>query len=227
MAKKFTWITFDAYSALLDIEGSMVPVLKKYFPDKADPDLLTAFRAWRTRQWDYILLSENLEKGFHTFRYITYSTLEYTLKKFKLELDESGKQALVNAWGDLKAWPEAQKVLKEVQNRGYKIAILSNGDYDLLKPLCVSTGIEFDDIFCGEHAQHYKPNPAIYKVPFEKHGLKVDELLHIAGSPFDMMGAKSAGILCGWSNRLNEVTIDKKYSPDYEWGSLSGVLDIL
>lgn len=223
---KFKVITFDAYAALLDIEGSMVPVLKKYFPDTT-VDLLAFFKLWRLRQWDYVLLSENLEKGFHGYRYITRCALDYTLKKHKMDLPEADKDDLVSAWGDIKAWPEAQKVLNEVQNRGYKIAILSNGDDDMLEPLKKSTGINFDYIFGAEQAQHYKPNPAIYAVPFKKLGLKREDLLHVAGSPFDMMGAKSADIICGWSNRLGEVSIDKKYQPDYEWSNLSGVLEIL
>lgn len=223
---KFKLITFDAYSALLDIEGSMVPVLQKYFPD-TQVDLLAFFKLWRTRQWDYVLLSENLEKGFHTYRYITRCALEYTLGKYKMQLSEKDCDALVSAWGDIKAWPEAKKVLDEVKKRGYKIAILSNGDDDMLEPLKQSTGIDFDYIFGGEQAQHYKPNPAIYALPFKQLGLGREDVLHVAGSPFDMMGAKSADILCGWSNRLGEVTIDKKYQPDYEWTNLSGLLGII
>ena len=223
---KFKVITFDAYSALLDIEGSMVPVLKKYFPDTT-VDLLAFFKLWRMRQWDYVLLSENLEKGFHSYRYITRCALDYTLKKHKMTLSDDDCDALVSAWGNIKAWPEAQQVLKEVQKRGYEIAILSNGDNDMLEPLRKSTEINFEYIFGAEQAGHYKPHPAIYALPFDKLKLSHEEVIHIAGSPFDMMGAKSAGILCGWSNRLAEVSIDAKYQPDYEWANLSGVLEIL
>ena len=40
-------------------------------------------------------------------------------------------------------------------------------------------------------------------------------------------GAKSAGLHCAWSNRYNEVPIDLKYQPDYQWPNLSGLLEIL
>ena len=97
----------------------------------------------------------------------------------------------------------------------------------MLHPLKESTGIPFDEIFCAEQAKAYKPNPLIYRLPFERLQLHIDDVLHVAGSPFDMMGAKSAGLHCAWSNRYNEVPIDLKYQPDYQWSNLSGLLEIL
>ena len=223
---KFKWITVDAYSALLDLEGSMVPIVRQLIPEPS-VDPLAFFRMWRTRQWDYVLLSSNLGKGYHSYRYLTEATLTYTLAKFKIELAPELRAQLAAAWAQLKAWPEAKNVFAEIKNRGYKIAILSNGDEDMLHPLKESTGIPFDEIFCAEQAKAYKPNPLIYRLPFERLQLHIDDVLHVAGSPFDMMGAKSAGLHCAWSNRYNEVPIDLKYQPDYQWSNLSGLLEIL
>lgn len=42
------------------------------------------------------------------------------------------------------------------------------------------TGIVFDHIFCAEQAKAYKPSPPIYKLPFDRLGLKLEEVLRIA-----------------------------------------------
>ena len=219
-------ITFDAYSALLDIKGSLVPVLEKFF-GSSGKDLTTFFTIWRTRQWDYVLLSSSMNKGFLSYHYITRCALEYTLLKFELTCSEAVKEQLVGAWSHLLAWPEAIAVLMEVKRRGYPIAILSNGDELMLKELEGSTGIIFDYIFSADQAEAYKPSPKIYQLPFDKLGLTRKEVLHVAGSPFDMVGAKSADLICAWSNRYHDFPIDSHYKPDFEFNDLNGLLQIL
>ena len=223
--KNLKLITVDAYSALLNLEGSMAPIVEDALGQK-NIDSLAFFRMWRAKQWDYVLLSSNLEKGYHSYEYLTRATLIYTLKKFDLTLSQEKQDFLVDAWSHLLAWPEAKEVFDEAQKRGYKIALLSNGDESMLHPLKESTGIQFDYIFCAEQSEAYKPNPRIYALPFQK-GYQHDEVLHIAGSTFDLMGAKSAGIYCAWSNRYDDYPIDEKYHPDFNWKNLAGLLEIL
>ena len=224
--KQFKMITFDAYSALLKLEDSMVPIVERVI-NREEVDSLAFFRMWRTRQWDYVLLGSNLEKGYHSYEYLTRATLLYTMKKFNVTLTQEEQDEMVDGWSHMKAWPEAKEVLDEIQRRGYKIAILSNGDEKMLRPLIESTGIQFDEVFGAEHAKAYKPNPAIYALPFELCGYKNEEVLHVAGSTFDLMGAKSAGIFCAWSNRYDDFPIDEKYTPDYNFKDLRGLLEIL
>lgn len=219
-------ITFDAYSALLNIKGSLVPVLEKSF-GSTGKDMTSFFTMWRTRQWDYVLLSNAMDKGFLSYHYITRCALDYTLLKFQLTCSEDVKQQLVGAWSQLLAWPEANEVLSKVKRMGYPIAILSNGDQSMLKELERSTKIIFDYIFSADQAEAYKPSPKIYQLPFDKLGLAREEVLHVAGSPFDMMGAKAAGLTCAWSNRYQDIPIDSQYKPDFEFSDLNGLLQIL
>ena len=223
---KYKLITFDAYSALLDIKGSLIPELEKAFPEAA-ADLVTMFTTWRARQWDYVLLNNSMNKGFLSYSYITRCALDYTLLKFGMACSEEAKVQLVNAWSHLLAWPEARDVVEEIKRRGYPVAILSNGDEVMLKSLEQSTGIVFDHIFCAEQAQAYKPSPKIYRLPFDRLGLKLEEVLHVAGSSFDMMGAKAERLQCFWSNRLHDFPIDPQYKPDYEFAGLRELLSIL
>lgn len=223
---KYKLITFDAYSALLDIKGSLVPVLDKVF-GSSGKDLAAMFTMWRTRQWDYVLLSSSMAQGFLSYRYITRCALDYTLLKFELTCSEATREQLVDAWSQLSAWPEARTVLDEIKRRGYPIAILSNGDELMLNSLAASTGIRFNYIFSAEQAKAYKPNPKIYQLPFQRLGLSRDEVLHVAGSPFDMMGAKAVGMQCVWSNRFRDFPIDPQYKPDVEINDLRGLLSVL
>ena len=219
-------VTFDIYSASLNINGSAVPVVDRVL-GLGEEKSTEFFKLWRTQQWNYLLLNNSMKTGFESYRYITMKVLEYTEKKFGISLTEEQKAQLFEIWTTFRAWPEAKEVIDEIKKRGYKVGMLSNGDLDMLKPLEDSTGIEFDYIFSAEQAGGYKPCPDVYDVPLNALGLKKDEMLHVAGSSFDVMGAKSAGCHCAWSNRLKEYVLDERYKPDYELSNLYELLDIL
>lgn len=219
-------ITFDMYSATLDINGSAIPKVQKIL----NQDLAISgefFKTWRAAQWNYLLLNNSMEKGFKNYDYITRSVLDYTEEKFKMQLSAETKEELMKVWLSFEPWEEAQEVLTEIQNRGYKIAMLSNGDHEMLEPLAAACGVEFDYIFAAEDAQKYKPHPAVYEVTLEKLGIKKEELLHVAGSVFDLMGTKAAGFDCAWSNRFGEPVFDKEYEPNYNMKNLKELLNIL
>ena len=222
----FKLITFDVYSASLDINGSAVPIVREVL-GWSEEKCLDFFKTWRTQQWNFLLLNNSMGKGFLSYRYITSQTLEYALKKYGIDLTEEQKKRLMDIWVSFKAWPEAKEVIEEIKSRGYKVAMLSNGDQDMLEPLQNSSGIKFDYVFSAEAAGAYKPSPAVYDIPFQKTGIKKEEMLHVAGSVFDVMGAKAAGCFCAWSNRYSDYVLAPEYEPDYNMNNLSELLSIL
>jgi hypothetical protein len=63
--------------------------------------------------------------------------------------------------------------------------------------------------------------------PLKALDLNPDQVLHVAGSATDTLGAKSAGLRCAWSNRFGDLVLDPKYKPDYEFKDLTGLLDLI
>lgn len=222
----FKLITFDIYSASLDINGSAVPIVKEVLMWD-DEKSLEFFKTWRAQQWNFLLLNNSMSERYRTYRDITTKTLEYAAKKFDVNLNEDQKKRLMDIWVSFKAWPEAKEVIDEIKRRGYKVAMLSNGDQDMLEPLQESSGIEFDYVFSAESAKAYKPAASVYDVPFQKAGIKKEDMLHVAGSVFDVMGAKAAGCNCAWSNRYSDYVLDPKFEPDYNMKNLKELLEFL
>ena len=150
-------ITFDIYSASLDINGSATPIVKEVL-GWDDEKSLEFFKIWRAQQWNFLLLNNSMSVGFESYRSITTKSLEYAIKKFEVSLTEEQKNRLMEIWVSFKAWPEAKEVIDEIKRRGYKVAMLSNGDRDMLEPLQSSSGIQFDYVFSAESAKAYKPS---------------------------------------------------------------------
>ena len=225
MKRQFDLVTFDVYSALFDIEGSIIPVITPVF--QGTVDALSFFRTWRTKQLEYTLINNSLGGDYVTFRTITRRTLDYALGRFGQLLPESLREAWVDAWDRLTPWPETKDILAVIKDRGYAIGLLSNGDRGMIEALAHLLDIDIDHIFSCEEAGYYKPHAAIYRLPLTSLGLSPNRMLHVGTGPTDIVGAKAAGIPCAWSNRRNELLIDEQYAPDWEFPDLRGLLDIL
>lgn len=218
-------ITFDVYTALFDIESSLVPVVRRLLKEQVEA--IELVRVWRQKQLEYALISNSLQHGRVPFAVITRRALEYALSRAQVKLAEDSRQSLVSEWDQLQLWPEAGQVLVEVKNRGYAVGLLSNGDEMMLRRLASRLPIKCDHIFTSEQAGYYKPHPAIYGLPLNTLGLNVDQILHVAGSATDVTGAIAAGLKCAWSNRKHDKVLDERYRADYEFENLLGLLDVV
>ena len=221
----FKLITFDVYTALFDIEGSLIPVIHNLFKDHVDA--IELVRLWRRKQLEYALISNSLQQGRVPFADITRRALDYALSRAKVDLIETSRQSLIAQWDQLQLWPEAEQVLVEVKQRGYMVGLLSNGDEGMLQALASRTPIQCDHIFASEYARYYKPHPSVYELPLKALRLRSNQVLHVAGSATDVMGTKAAGLPCAWSNRRHDKVLDDKYRADYEFENLLGLLNVL
>ena len=222
---RYQLITFDVYTALFDIEGSLVPVIRPFLQKQTDA--IELVRVWRQKQLEYALASNSLQHGRVPFAVITRRALDYSLNRAQINMDETSCQSLVAAWDRLQLWPEAAEVLRTVRERDYQVGLLSNGDEVMLQTLASRLPIHCDHIFASEQAGYYKPHPSIYELPLKALGMTSDQILHVAGSATDVMGAKAAGLHCAWSNRKQDKVLDDRYQADYEFENLLGLLDVL
>ncbi len=219
-------ITFDMYSATMDINGTAIPQVAEIL--NCDMDFAkTFFTTWRSQQWNYLLLNNSLQTGYISYWDITKLVLDYTCNKFDRKISQETYDKLMNVWLSFKPWPEATQVLKTLKERGYKIGMLSNGDQEMMLPLQENCGVKFDYIFSSGDAFYYKPHPDVYKKVLETLNMDSSEVLHVAGSMFDVTGTVSAGMDCAWSNRHGESVLNPKYQPTFNMNNLTGLLDIL
>ena len=216
-------VTFDVYSALLDYERTLLPAVREACGEDAAPLL----RAWRAKQLEYAQLSHSLPGGRISFRLATRRALDYVLARAGQRLAATDADRIIALWARLALCPEADAVRGELKARGYRLAMLSNGDEEMLRAASRVFTVAFDHLFASDQAGYYKPHPAIYALPSKGLGLSAGEVLHVAGSGNDVLGAKLSGLRCAWANRTGDRMIDPDVRPDYELRDLTGLLDIL
>lgn len=217
-------ITFDAYAALSDYRSSLLPVVETI--SGLDRALASNFlELWRTRQLGVAALSNALQGERISFRTCTALALDYALRRHGLAVDVCVREQLVSAWYPLAPWPEADEVLAALAAKGYPLAILSNGDQDMLEALAAQLATPFQHIFSSEQCGLYKPHPGVYAIPTETLG--IEHYLHVAGSANDAIGATAAGVTCYWSNRQDDCVVLPDYAPDHQGPDLKGLLEII
>lgn len=218
-------VTFDFYTALVDYQATIVPALRRALGAAADATLLA--RAWRAKQLEWTQLSNSLSRARIPFRECTRLALVHVLARHRIDVTEPDVEALVAAWDRLAPWPEAAATVATIRARGYAVAILSNGDEAMLRSGAAAFDVAFDHVFASDQAGCYKPHPAMYALPASRAGITARDVLHVAGSGNDVLGAKLAGLRCVWSNRAGEPPADAAVRADAELGDLSGLLALL
>lgn len=215
-------VTFDVYTALLDYEAGLLgPVANACKPGA---DVAGLVRMWRARQLEYAQISNSLQRGRVPFRVLTRRALEYAFARAGQALAAPDAEDLTEAWNRLPPWPEAAAILAALRSRGHELAVLSNGDEKMLCAVTQAAGLRFDHVMASDHAGHYKPHPAMYALPTQRLGLQPAQVLHVAGSSTDVLGAKLGGLRCAWSNRQGDTMLDRDVRPDFEMRDLSGLL---
>jgi len=211
------WATFDCYGTLIDWNGGIAAALRGVFGPGADvPALVDRYH--------------ELENAFEGDRYRTYrEVLDLCLAGLALEqgraLDDVEADALSRSLADWPAFPEVPPALEELQRRGWKLAILSNCDRDLIASSLPRLGARFDRVIVAQDVGAYKPRHDHWERFFELTAADPERHVHVGASLFhDIAPAAEMGMRSVWINRLGEPAGPE---PDRELNDLSGLPDAL
>ena len=219
--KKAKAIIFDAYGTLFDV-NSAANSCKKEIGENWE----SFSNYWRTTQLEYTWLRSLMDrhKDFWT---ITEDSLDKSMKKFNINL--SLKKDLLSLYKKLSTFPEVMDVLKKLKNEKVKLAILSNGTYDLLEELVVKNQLEniFDDIFSIEDVKVFKPNSKVYNLPIKRYNFEKEEIFFLSSNTWDVSGAGNFGFNAIWVNRNHSIFDNLDFKPKIEIKNLLELIDIV
>ena len=191
------WATFDCYGTLIDWNAGIGGVLEQLYGVEQAPRLLERYH--------------ELEPIVEAEEYRPYSTvLGLTLERLAQEtgygIPEGESGILSRSLPDWPAFPEVPDALKEVRRRGWRLAVLSNTDRDLIAASQRALGVPFDVVIVAEDVQSYKPAHEHWKRFFETTTATKDCHVHVAAGLFhDIEPATELGLTNVWINRLGET----------------------
>ena len=224
---KYSSIVFDAYGTLFDINAaaqksaliSSNSILQRNWKELAE--------IWRKKQIEYTWLQNIL--GSHTdFLDITKISLDFALEEMTLDQEPKLRKTLLDLYRTSEAYPEVVQVLEDLNDRGVKLSILSNGTPEMLFSACASTRIEklLDFIVSVEDIGIFKPDGRVYELVNTKMRYKTKEVLFVSSNGWDIMGAAKFGFSTAWVNRNKKPVERMHWRPKYELSNLMHVIDL-
>jgi 2-haloacid dehalogenase len=190
------WATFDCYGTLVDWMGGIRGTFSDLWPD-ADADAL-------------LTLYHQLEPAVQAGRGMSYraamaETLAGVAVLARLDIAPGDEDALGASLPGWPVFPEVPAALGELRSRGWRLAILSNTDPDLLDGSLRAIGVPVDLRIVASDIGSYKPAVRHWEAFFEQSGADRDRHVHVAASLFhDVEPAHRLGLRCAWINRLAE-----------------------
>jgi 2-haloacid dehalogenase len=210
------WATLDCYGTLIDWERGIRTAFGDLWPGADQGRLLRHYQAVEPR----VEAGSNLP-----YREVLRRALGAVAAIEELELPPHRADALAESLPSWSPFPEAPPTLAELRARGWRLAILSNTDPDLLVQSVEALDVPFDVLITAAEAGSYKPAPGHWQRFFAETGAERSEHVHVAASLFhDIEAADRLGLRAVWINRLGETSDLPRVA---ELRSLSGLPAVL
>ena len=190
------WLTFDCFGTLIDWRHGIRTTGELLFPGRGQDFLDT-----------YIALEAEVERegSFKRYRAVLTETTRRAAKRLEVELKPDDATALVST---IPYWPPFADVgpaLGELRKQGWKFALLTNCDRDIIALTQRRLPANFDAVVTAEDVSAYKPSPAHFRLFQSTFASSADSWIHVAQSYFhDIKPTYELGISRIWVNRQGE-----------------------
>ena len=188
------WATFDCYGTLVDWVGGMSAAVAPLV-DAADlPRVMQAYYAAE--------LDVQAEAPGMPYRRVLSAALERAFARCELELAPGDEDVLVRGWPSMPVFEDVRDSLGRLRADGWRLAILTNCDDDLIAQSVARIPVDIDLIVTAEQVGSYKPAHG----HFERFGALTaaerETWVHCANSfVHDMVPAAELGLARVWVDR--------------------------
>jgi 2-haloacid dehalogenase len=190
-------LVFDVFGTLVDWRSGLAQAFRASGAP-GDPEELAD--AWRARYLPIIGAVNDGRRPWGDFDELQADTLDDLLAERGANLPTEERHRLVSAWHRLDPWPDVRTGLEALRRRR-PVAMLSNGHVALLVDLARHGDLRFDCVLSAELAHAYKPAPEVYQTAARLLGVQPAELMLVAAHPWDLAGAREAGLATAFVDR--------------------------
>ena len=203
------WATFDCYGTLIDWNGGIGRELERLFGAARGGELLHTYHELEPQ-----IQREDPGRSYREVMAVALA---------RLGAPPGEQDALGRSLPEWEPFPEVPAALEEARAGGWRLAVLSNTDRDLLDASLARLGVEFELTVVASEIGSYKPASAHWDEFFARSGAERERQVHVAASLFhDVAPASALGLRTIWINRLGE---EAEPQPDIELRSLAGLAD--
>jgi 2-haloacid dehalogenase len=187
---------FDAYGTLYDFNSAVARHRAAVGP-KAD----ALSEMWRSKQIQYTWLRNSMG-AYAPFWQVTGEALDHCLAAHGIA-DPSVRERLLGAYLALDPFPEVPAMLDRLRRAGVRLAILSNGNPEMLDPMVRASGLadRFEAVLSVDAAGVFKVDPKTYALVEARCGVQPAKVCFLSSNCWDAHGAARFGFSTVWVNR--------------------------
>jgi len=187
---------FDAYGTLFDFNSAVARHAASVGSKAA-----SLSEMWRAKQIQYTWLRSGMGT-YAKFWQVTGEALDHCLAAHGLA-DKALRDRLMNAYLGLDPFPEVPAMIKALRTAGLRLAILSNGNPEMLEPMVAASGLaaDFHSVLSVDSVEVFKPDPRVYRLVEARHGVTPDKVCFLSANCWDAHGAAHFGFKAVWVNR--------------------------
>jgi 2-haloacid dehalogenase len=208
-------LAFDQYGTIVDMQKGLTeavtPFLKKKGWDGKPGSFVTW---WRRTHFENSMIDALCDRGHTPYREIGQRAVAHVMDRCGIAYTPAEVRGLVAEIEKLKPFPDVVAALVRLRAAGYKLAILSNGDRDMLEAAGPHIGFAFDHVISVEEAGYFKPHWKTYAKAEEILGVGRTSILLVANHAFDCIGAKSYGMRTAFIDRRKRPFGHTPHQPD-------------
>jgi 2-haloacid dehalogenase len=219
----FKAILFDAYGTLFDVYA-IAAEAERQFPGQG-----TALaNLWRDKQIEYTRL-RTLSDTYQPFDVVTRDALQFACAKLGLLLHPQAQAQLMAQYNQLAPFPENLNVLIELKRDGIALAILSNGNLEMLEPVIQAAGMNgvFSHVLSADSVKKFKTAFEVYRLGTSTMGVAAEDCLFVSSNGWDICGAAWFGYQTFWVNRAAAPLEMLGVTPNGEGRSLTDLLQFV
>jgi 2-haloacid dehalogenase len=216
---------FDAYGTLFNLHAAA-----EQQRDAIGAEWQRFSQTWRTKHieytWHATMVGQTKAGQTSMFWRLAERSLDYAIAVHGLQVSAATRDALMASYRRMQAYPEVREVLAALRTRGAKVAILSNGDPDMLTDAIAAAGLDsaLDEVISVSEIGVFKPAQAVYKLATDRFRCTAGEISFQSSNRWDIAAAKAFGMRCVWINRIGAPDEYSDLAPDRVIGDLRGLL---
>jgi 2-haloacid dehalogenase len=192
------WVTFDCYGTLVDWRHGLRTSAELIAPGEG-ARLLEAYNRHEP--------AVQSESPSMRYRQVLAEALRRACAQEKVELNADDASVAAETLPYWPVFPEVRAELSALREAGWRLALLTNCDRDLVAGTRRRLGVPFDAVVTAEDAGAYKPAMAHFEL--FRSTYEPQTWVHVAQSYFhDMVPAHRLGLPRVWINRLGERPAD-------------------
>jgi 2-haloacid dehalogenase len=187
------WLTFDCYGTIADWNSCMLGALEPV----AGPSAARLLAAYHQAE-------AILEAGprFLPYREVLTGALRLAARRTGIPVSTAQSGVLAAAWPRMPVFPDVADALGALIGAGWRLAILTNCDDDLLATTAARLPVPFDVVVTAEQVRSYKPDLGHFRRFAELTGATPANWIHVANSwVHDISPAARMGLRSVWVDR--------------------------